>query len=116
MIARLLLLALVIGLVALVVAALERRRGPVRPGTLRPGVTVVTGPGCTLCPPTLAALEARGITPAVYDVSRAPAGLGTVMSLPSVYVVDDQGEVVLRRSGRAALAAADAIARLAPAG
>ncbi|MFO7548094.1 MAG: hypothetical protein R6X29_04370 [Acidimicrobiia bacterium] len=116
MINRLLVLALVIGLAVLVVALLERRRGRVRSGALKPGVTVVTGPWCTLCGPTLAALEARGISPTVYDLSRAPDGLGTVMSLPTVYVVGDDGEVVIRRSGRSALTDVDAIAQVAGAG
>lgn len=92
-------LALVLGSAALAVYGWERRRGPRRVG-LPPGLTVVTGSGCRLCGPVVAALRRAGAEPRLVDVSEAPIA---VSALPTVVVVDEQGRVSLRRAGRAAL-------------
>ena len=68
-----------------------------------PGVTVFTGPDCSLCGPLVHALRRLGIAPRIIDVTDGTAPPAGVRSLPTVLVADGTGRVVLRRSGRAAL-------------
>ena len=111
MMLRLVLLAVVVATALLIVAVVERRRGAGRVAGLSSGVTVVTGPGCGLCGPTVSTLRGRGVPVRVVDVSELMAG--TVLSLPTVFVVDEKGSVVLRRSGRSALTDSAALAQAA---
>lgn len=112
MILRMVVVLAAVAVFALAVAVLERRRGP-RRLRLPTGVVVVTGPGCALCGPTVAALEARGISPATLDIADLPSTVGVIRSLPVVYVVGEAGDVLLRRSGRSALTDVPTIARAA---
>ncbi len=93
------MLAAVLVAAALAVRSWERRRGP-RRAVLPPGLTVVTGPGCRLCGPVLAALRRAGAEPLIVDVSSTPVA---VASLPTALVVGERGRVILRRAGRSAL-------------
>ena len=96
---RLIILALIGGGAWYVAAAWQRRRGADR--GFPPGVTLITGPGCSLCGPVEAALRRAGVVPMVRDIaSIAPH---SIRSLPTLIVVDEEGDVILRRSGRPAL-------------
>lgn len=95
---------LLVVVVAVVVAAAllwwaERRRpgGRVR---VAPGITVFTGPECTLCPVVLDALDAARVPYRIVDASRHRS---PVRAVPTVVVGDERGIVRLRRSGRAAV-------------
>lgn len=107
---RMMIVIAVVALAFLVVGWWERRPGGMLVGAAR-GVTVVTGPDCRICPQAIAALDRHGVRPTIVDISRA-AHLG-VMSIPTVLVVDHGGSVVLRRSGRSAVADAPRIAAAA---
>lgn len=110
MIGRLAVLALVLSLAWLIVFLWERRRFAAP--NLMPGITVVAGPHCNLCDPVVTAIRNAdsNATLRVVDVSQVTDG--TVRSLPTVFVVDESGELVLRRSGRSALADAAELARV----
>ena len=97
---RLLILLVVLGL-ALALVAMRERTGSKR-GHIAPGINVVIGPGCRLCGPLTAALEAAGAEFVLLDTgdARVPA---SVRSLPTVLVGDRAGQVILRRSGRSAI-------------
>lgn len=96
---RLLILLAVLGLALVWVAWRERR---VRGGVgARSGMTVFTGPNCRMCPSLLTSLDRAGVSYHLVDVSSQPAP--DVSSLPTVVIADTDGEVTLRRSGRAAL-------------
>lgn len=101
MITRLLLLAAVLAAAWIAVAVAERRRGSSNVGVAE-GLTIVTGEDCRLCPQALAAAEAAGITPRVVDVADVP-GHG-IRSLPTAFVTDATGTVLVRRSGRSVIA------------
>jgi len=109
---RLLVLLAVFG-VALAVVAIRERRDP-RTGWIQPGITVLTGPDCRLCPLLLALLDAADARYLLVDVTRqrVPAG---VRALPTVLVADERGEVALARSGRSALTDIDTILAVAAA-
>ena len=96
---RLVILALVGGGAWYLSAAWQRRRGSDL--GFPPGVTLITGPGCSLCGPLEAALRRAGVVPVVRDISTVESS--AIRSLPTLIVVDDAGDVVLRRSGRLAL-------------
>ena len=100
MILRLLILSLVVVLAWGVVWISERWRGRARTG-LEPGLLLVTGEGCTLCGPAVAALESAGRQYRTVDASAVPH-LG-VRSVPTLLLVGGDGHVVARRSGRAAV-------------
>jgi hypothetical protein len=110
---RLLIVLVVLAGAFAVVAVGERRRGAPRLSGLGPGVTVITGPGCRLCAPTVSALLQRGVAATVLDVDELPSSIGPIRSLPTVYVVAEGGAVIMRRSGRSALVDAAAIAAAA---
>lgn len=112
MILRVVLVIALVGAGYLATGVVERRRGRTVSG-LAPGLTVFTGTACRLCPPALAALEARGARPTVRDVSAAPASLGTVRALPLAVLVAEDGAVVMRRSGRSVIADAGELAAAA---
>jgi hypothetical protein len=113
MTARLLVLLAVFGL-ALAVVAIRERRNPAI-GRIQPGITVLTGPDCRLCPPLLLLLDAAGAPYRLLDVTlhRIPTA---VRALPTVLVADERGEVALRRSGRSALTDLETILAVAAAG
>lgn len=98
---RLVLLALTLAAAFGGAALFQRRRPRARTG-LPPGLVLVTGPGCGLCEPARQALLRAGIEPITVDVGEAP-DVG-VRSLPTLLGVDEEGRVVWRRSGRAAVA------------
>lgn len=100
MIERALILVVIIGVALAVVELRERRLLPA--ARVMPGITVVTGPGCRLCPPLLAALDASPATYRLVDVARTPPPEG-VRAMPTVLVADEWGKVFLRRSGRSAV-------------
>ena len=101
MIIRLIVLAVVLGAAWLVVAVAERRRGTPNVG-IADGLTIVTGEDCRLCPLAVEAAEAAGIAPRVIDVADVP-GHG-IRSLPTAFVTDAAGTVLVRRSGRSVIA------------
>lgn len=112
MIERLLILAIVFGLALGWVALRERRTSS--GVTVRPGITVFTGPDCRMCPGLLASLDRAGASYHLVDVSSVHAP--GVSSLPTVVVADAGGDVVLRRSGRAAVSDLPTILAVAAAG
>ena len=101
MITRLIVLVLVLGAAWFAVALAERRRGATSVG-IADGLTIVTGEDCHLCPLAVAAAEAAGVTPRVVDVADLP-GHG-IRSLPTAFVTDAAGTVLVRRSGRSVIA------------
>lgn len=112
MMVRLVLVAAVVVLAWSAVAMWERRRPGLRNRSgLLPGVTLVTGPGCRLCDAAEAALRRHQVTSRRVTVDRFP-DLG-VRAVPTVLVADRRGRLVLRRSGRAAITDAEAVARAA---
>jgi len=105
-------LVLVGGGAFLLVALWQRRPGPAQM-PLPAGITLVTGPGCTLCGPVERALRRAGVDPTVAEVGSLDLPGPQIRSLPVAFVIDDRGEVVMRRSGRAALEDAAALAACA---
>jgi hypothetical protein len=99
---RLIVLALVLGGAMLTVAGLQRRIPRTKVG-LGPGITLVTGPGCTLCGAARNALSSAGGSIAEVDVNDLVVAPLRIRSLPTVYVVANDGRVLARRSGRAAI-------------
>jgi len=67
------------------------------------GITLVTGPGCSLCGPVERALVRAGAPPMVTDIGALELVGPPIRSLPVALVVDESGTVIMRRSGRAAL-------------
>lgn len=114
MIVRLLILVALIGSAYLTVAFGERRTRPMHAG-LNAGITIVTGPQCRLCDPAVAALQSRGATPQVLDVSDIPASLGPIRGLPVAILTDHDGQVIMRRSGRSIITDAAQLAGAAAA-
>lgn len=112
MIIRLVALIVIVGFAYLVVAVAERRTRRTIVD-LPPGITVVTGPECQLCASVISGLRERDISPNVVDIEQAPASLGTIRGLPHAVVVNDDGEVTMRRSGRSALTDVDNLAQRA---
>lgn len=98
--ARIGLLLAVVALAFALVWLSERWRGRARTG-LEPGLLLVTGPGCAMCGPAERALAGAGLSFRSVDASQV-RHLG-VRSVPTLFVVDERGAVVLRRSGRAAI-------------
>lgn len=109
---RVLILAGVLGGAWLAVALVERRRGRAATG-LGLGVTLITSPGCALCPSALAALRHHGVTAKVLDVSAAPRSLGTIRAMPLALLVAENGEIRMRRTGRSVITDAPTIAAAA---
>ena len=109
MTARVVLLGLAVAAAWVIVALSERRRAG-SSSSLAPGVTVVVGASCRLCPPLIRALRDRGVAPNIVDVdsARVPG----VQSVPTLFVVDHAGRVRLRRSGASALADVDRVPAL----
>ena len=100
MTARIVLLVTVVVLAFALVWLSERWRGRARTG-LEPGLLLVTAAGCSMCGPAERALAGAGLSFRSVDASEV-RHLG-VRSVPTLFVVDDGGTVVLRRSGRAAI-------------
>lgn len=86
--------------IALALVAWQGRRRPAKLD-VSAGITVFTGPGCTLCPGLLASLDRAGADYRTVDVSTEP--VTGIRSLPTVVVVGEDGSTLLRRSGRAAI-------------
>jgi len=106
---RVVVLALIGGGAWLAVAWWQRR--PLAGSVLLPaGVTLVTGPGCSMCGPVEQALRRAGVEPRLSQVDAVELSGSSIRSLPAALVVDDRGTVVMRRSGRAALDDAEALA------
>ncbi|MEX1004282.1 MAG: hypothetical protein WD990_08555 [Acidimicrobiia bacterium] len=112
MIERLVILLAVVGLALALVWAWERTKP--RRARIDPGITVITGPDCRLCPALILALDVAGVEYRRVDVSveAAPAG---VRSLPTILVADSAGAVAIRRSGRSAIADLDTVLGMAAA-
>lgn len=102
MILRLVVLVATLALAYGAAGLMERRRPRSMPG-FQQGITLVTSPGCALCPAIRTVL--RDVEVREVDVS-AVAG---VRSVPTVIVANADGEVILRRSGRSAIIDAPAI-------
>jgi hypothetical protein len=98
---------IVIGLILavsfFVTAAAARRLGRAPDTALPPGLTLVEGPGCRLCPEIRAQAERSGVTPHV--ITGPPGKLESlrVKGIPTVFVVDAMGSIRARRTGEAAL-------------
>lgn len=103
------LLALVAGGAWLLVMLWQRRPAGGHSG-LPAGVTLVTGPGCSLCEPAELALRRAGVEPRLAGVDGLELSGAPIRSLPTALLVDHAGTVVMRRSGRAAVADAEALA------
>lgn len=101
MIPRLAILALVLSAAWLLIWLWERRTTATP--ALRPGITVVTGPQCALCEPVVRAIRRADPEADLRVVDVAQMEDASIRSLPTVFVVDEVGELRLRRSGRAAL-------------
>jgi hypothetical protein len=104
---RIVILVGVVLVALLAVRLSERWKGRAR-GGLEPGLLLVTSPGCTLCIPAQRALEAAGLDYRLVDVSEVPELL--VRSVPTLFRIDASGEVIARRSGRAAVLGAPDLA------
>ncbi len=102
MILRLVVLVATLALAYGAAGLMERRR-PRSVQGFRQGITLVTSPGCALCPAIRTVL--RDVSVREVDVSSVVG----VRSVPTVIVVDADGEVILRRSGRSAITDAPAI-------
>lgn len=112
---RLLVLAVVLGLAFAAAQFAGRSTRRARRAGLGPGITVVTGPDCRRCAPTVAALRAAapGVPLRVRPLEHEAVQPLAVRSLPTVVLVDPSGDVVLRRTGHSALAEAERVARRA---
>ena len=79
----------------------HERRATVSEG-VGPGLTLVTAEGCVLCGPALEAL--RRVGPSVHirvvDAAEMP---GQIRSVPTALAVDDDGTVLMQRSGRSVI-------------
>lgn len=98
---------------AFAAVALTARRNP--SGTapsLAPGLTLISGPGCRLCEPAVQALRRAGARVEVTEDPELREAL-SVRALPTALVVDADGEVIMRRSGRAVISDAGALAAAA---
>lgn len=109
---RLLVLGAVVSSAFLVAWLWSRRNPRVESGGLTPGLTVITGPDCRLCDPAVAALHRAGAVVTIVDDEGLRARL-KVRSLPTAVVVAAGGEIVARRSGRAVIDDALALAEAA---
>ena len=113
MIERLLILLAVVG-IALAAVWIRERTTP-RRATVDPGITVVTGPDCRLCPALILALDVAGVEYRRVDVATESPPTG-VRSLPTILVADTAGALAIRRSGRSAMADLDTVLAVAAAG
>jgi hypothetical protein len=104
---RIVILVGVVAFALLAVRLVERWKGRPRRG-LEPGLLLVTAPGCSLCGPAQRALEAAGLVYRLVDASEVPEL--AVRSVPTLFRIDASGEVVARRSGRAAVLGAPDLA------
>jgi hypothetical protein len=102
---RIALLAALLAIALLVSRWASRRRGRVTVTSLPPGITVVTGPHCRLCGLALDAIRFAlpDLTPHVIEGPRALLEDLRIRSLPTVLVVNEEGEVLARRNGHAAV-------------
>ena len=113
MIERFLILLAVVGVALAAVWVRERMRP--RRATVDPGITVVTGPDCRLCPALVLALDVAGVEYRRVDVATEPPPAG-VRGLPTILVADNAGAVAIRRSGRSALADLETVLAVAATG
>jgi hypothetical protein len=98
---------------AFAAVALTSRRNPgVAKMVLAPGLTLVSGPGCRLCEPAVQALRRAGARVEVTEDAELRDSL-SVRALPTAFVVAADGEVIMRRSGRAVISDAAALAAAA---
>jgi hypothetical protein len=110
---RVLLVSALLGMAYGAIRVIERR-SHLTTSPFRPGLTLVVGPGCTLCEPAERALKAFGALPEIIDVSDAPPAVVS-LSLPIAIVTNRDGAVVMQRSGRSAIVDASEIAESAAA-
>jgi hypothetical protein len=98
---------------AFAAAALTSRRNPaVAAMPLQQGLTLISGPGCRLCEPAVQALQRAGASVVVTEDPEIRDQLG-VRALPTAFVVDANGAVIMRRSGRTVISDAAALAAAA---
>lgn len=112
MIGRLLLAGGVVLVAFAAVWLWERRGGRVRSG-LPFGLTIATSDTCTICDAAVGAISAAGPDLPVLVVDASDLAHLRIRSVPTVLVADRWGEIVLRRSGRAAITDAETIVRAA---
>lgn len=110
MIERAVILVVAVAATFLLVRLSERIRP--RGRSIRPGITVVTGPDCRFCDSLVQRLSADSVSHERVDARDLACGI-TVRSVPTVLVAGTSGEIVMRRSGRSALTDYDAILRAA---
>lgn len=111
MIERAVILVAVVALAWLGVRWWERRRTVA--GSLPPGLTVLTAPGCTLCDPAVEALRRASPETSIRVVDVADWSVTGVSSVPTVVAVAADGSIVLQRSGASAIRDAAALAAAA---
>lgn len=102
MIVRSLVVLAAFALVWLAVGRWERRRGAQAAG-VSPGVTMFTTDDCRICPLAIETLAGAGVPVTVRSARDPLAEALAVRSVPTVVVADGQGQVTMRRSGRAVI-------------
>lgn len=102
MIWRLLIVAAVVSVSWVVVRFLERRPAG-RAQDLAPGLTLITGRDCGLCPAAVAATDGAGVSISIIDIDEVSDP--SIRSLPIALVADRTGTVIASRSGRSAITA-----------
>lgn len=100
MIWRLLILAAV-GALSWLIVDLWERRAVGRSDVIGPGLTLITGPDCRLCPLAVAATAGAGIPVRIVDIGAVNDP--SIKSLPTALVADRSGVVLASRSGRSAI-------------
>ena len=116
MIGRSVILVVVLLSVWLLVAMWERRLGTPVEG-VAPGVTMFTTDDCRICPLAIESLTNAGVPVRIVSANHPLADALSVRSVPTVVVVDQSGQLMLRRSGRSVItdvrSIADALAVIA---
>ncbi len=112
MIERIVLVALVVAAGFLFVSVWERRRGRGTTG-VPPGLTIATSGTCATCDAAIVAISAAGPDLELKVVDATAFEHLRIRAVPTVILADRKGQVVLRRSGRAAVADAEAIVQAA---
>lgn len=110
---RIITLVLVVALAFAIVRMAERRRSGRGRAALPAGLTLVTGPGCALCPQAIEA--ARQLPSSVRVVDVRDVESHAVRSLPTAFVTGAAGDLIARRSGRAVISDLPKLAELAQA-
>ena len=102
MMVRSLVVLAVFGLAWLAIGWWERRQGKQVNG-VAPGATIFTTDDCRICPLAMETLAGAGVAVTVRSALDPLAEALAVRSVPTLVVADGQGQVTMRRSGRAVI-------------